>query len=141
MKTIGVATGGLGVLSLLTGATVPGFGVQASVILLSAFGSLCSYAYGKPEKSRKKMYTMAAVNTALATVCVALLPKWLGMEWVSASLEAPLGFAFAFMARFVIPGIIAAGPELGRMIFKLPAKAGAQEKANVAEDSPPTSSD
>ena len=116
---IGTGLAALASAGVINDWSVPLFGVPLTVIGMAAAGAYLSYAYGKPESSRKKLYTMAIANTFLATVCVAVLPQWLGWEWTNSKIEAPLAGLFAFGARFAVQPFIDTIPEIIRKLFKL----------------------
>lgn len=119
MKIIGTGLAALTSIGVINDWSVPLFGVPLTVIGMAAAGAYLSFAYGEPVKSRKKLYTLAIANTFLAAVSVAVLPQWLGWEWSSHKLEAPLAGMFAFAARFAVQPLIDTVPELIRKFFKL----------------------
>lgn len=119
MKLIGTGLATIAGAGLINDWSVPLFGVPLTVIGMAAAGAYLSYAYGKPEPKRKKLYTMAIANTFLAAVCVAVLPSWLGWEWTNSRIEAPLAGLFAFGARFAVQPFIDTIPEIIRKLFKL----------------------
>lgn len=122
MKLIGTGLGAFASMGVVNDWSMPLFGVPLTVIGMAAAGAWLSYAYGKPEPNRKKLYTMAVANTFVATVCVAVLPVWLGWEWTNSRIEAPLAGLFAFSARFAIQPAIDLIPALLRKWFKLEEK-------------------
>ena len=119
MKIVGM--GGLAAASagVLNNVSVPLLGVPLTVIGMAAAGAYLSFAYGKPEKNRKKLYGLAVANTFLACVAVAVLPKALGWEWTVPKIEAPLAGLFAFGARWFIPAFVESIPEWIHRILKL----------------------
>ncbi len=98
---------------------VPMFGVPLTVMCMAAFGSFSSFAYGQPEGSRKRLFTLAIVNTFLATIAVVVIPAWFGWTWVTPEIIGPVAAALGFLARFVIPPAIEAIPATIRGIFEL----------------------
>lgn len=99
--------------------SLPFFGVHLTVITMAVGGAIVSFAYGEPITSRKKLYTLAAANTFLASICVAVLPAALGWEWVNNGLQPALAAMIAVGARWFVPAIITMIPEFLRKIFRL----------------------
>lgn len=115
---------GIGVGTFLTTAainqlSVPFFSVPLTVLTMAAGGAFFSFAYGDPVTPRKKLYFLALANTFIATSCVAIVPKFMGWQWVETGLQGPLAFVFAAGARWVIPAIIKAIPALVNKYLKL----------------------
>jgi hypothetical protein len=119
MKVLGM--GGLATASygLVNDLSIPLFGVPLTVIGMAAAGAYLSFAYGKPEKDRKKLYLLALANTFLACVCVAVLPSALGWECANHRIEAPLSGLFAFGARWWVPAFIESIPQWIQRILKI----------------------
>lgn len=102
--------------------SIPLFGVRVTVIMMAAGGAFASFAYGDPVKPRSKLYTLAAVNTFLAAIVVAVFPPMLGWQWSSPKIEPPLAALVAIGARWIVPAAITMVPELLRKILRLPPK-------------------
>lgn len=117
----GAATGLVGSL-VFNDISLPFFGVHLTVITMAAGGAIVSFAYGDPITSRKRLYTLAAANTFIASVSVAVLPAMLGWEWVNNGLQPALAAFIAVGARWVVPSMITMIPEFLRKIFRLEKK-------------------
>lgn len=117
----GSVTGFLGGI-VFNDISLPFFGVHLTVLTMAAGGAIVSFAYGDPITSRKKLYTLAAANTFLATVAVAVLPAALGWQWVNPTLEPALAALIAIGARWFVPSMITMIPEFLRKIFRLDKK-------------------
>lgn len=102
--------------------SIPLFGVRVTVIMMAAGGAFASFAYGDPVRPRAKLFTLAAVNTFLASVIVAVAPAMLGWQWASPKLEPPLAALVAIGCRWVVPSLITMIPELLRKILRLEKK-------------------
>lgn len=100
--------------------SVPLFGVPLTVVGMSVLGASLGVAYGKPLEKRRDLLVTVASHAFLAAVCVAVIPKLMGLEWVTPALEAPLAGLTAFAAKFALP-IIPWG-ELVRKVFRLEPK-------------------
>jgi len=107
---------------------LPFFGVKLTVLTMAAGGALVSFAYGKRIESRKTLYTLAAANTFLASVSVAVIPAALGWEWVNPTVMPALAALIAIGARWIVPPLIEIVPEFIRKILKLPPK---QDNSNA----------
>lgn len=102
--------------------SVPLFGVRVTVIMMAAGGAFASFAYGDPVRPRSKLYTLAAVNTFLASVLVAVVPAMMGWQWSTPKLEPPLAALVAIGCRWIVPQAILMIPEFLRKILRLPPK-------------------
>lgn len=124
MKVIGTVVGSVLSAAGINAWTVPMFSVPLTVIGMAALGAYFGHAYKEPEKSRKKLYLMVAANTFLATVTVAVLPKWMGWGWADGRIEGALAGLSAFASVFAVEPMIKIIPEILRKFFKL----GTEEK-------------
>lgn len=102
--------------------SLPFFGVHLTVLTMAAGGAIVSFAYGEPITSRKKLYTLAAANTFLASIAVAVLPPMMGWGWVNPSLQPAFAAFIAVAARWVVPSMITMVPDFLRKIFRLDKK-------------------
>lgn len=102
--------------------SVPLFGVRITVIMMAAGGAFASFAYGDPVKPRPRLYTLAAVNTFLASVIVAVVPPMMGWQWSTPKLEPPLAALVAIGCRWIVPQLIVMIPEFLRKILRLDKK-------------------
>lgn len=119
MKVIGTGGAVAAGYGVVNDISIPLLGVPLTVIGMAAAGAYLSFAYGKPERNRKKLYGLAVANTFLACVCVAVLPQAFGWEWTVPRLEAPLAGLFAFGARWFIPAFVESIPAWIQRILKL----------------------
>lgn len=117
-----MALAGLATIGNWNDLSIPLFGVRVTVIMMAAGGSFASFAYGDPVKPRKKLYTLAVVNTFLAAIVVAVFPAMMGWQWSTPKIEPPLAALVAIGARWFVPATIGAIPELVRKIFRLDKK-------------------
>lgn len=116
---VGGAAVGISLLQTINGVLVPFFGVPLTVVTMAAGGALVSFAYGEPESSRKRLYTMAAANTFLASIFVAVIPRALGWSWSVPQLEPALAAMVAWGFRWAIPTTIKLVPDILRKVFRL----------------------
>lgn len=98
-------------LQALPDLVTPLFGVRLSVLITAAGGAFASFAYGAGETSRKRLFITAIANTFLGAVGVAILPAWLGWQWVTPILQPPVAGILAFFARWTIPLIVELAPQ------------------------------
>lgn len=115
--------------SALNEILTPFFGVPLTVITMAAFGALASFAYGDPVRPRKKLYLLAAANTFLASVAVAVFPEMLGWAWANPKIAPALAALIAAGARFAVPAIVDAFPRIINKILKLDPKENKDEAA------------
>lgn len=97
--------------------SVPLFGAPLTVIGMAFGGALASFAYGKPETSRKRLFLTVLANTYLGTIVVVILPAWLSWGWVDPVLAPPLAGAMSFALRFTVPVAIELVPQWIRRVF------------------------
>lgn len=119
ITTIGAGVAGASWLSLINNASLQLFNVPLVVVGMAAAGTLLSFGWSPSGTSRMKMYAMAAMITFLSTVSVAVVPAFMGWDWVTPAREAPLAGLLGISGRFVIPALIKLAPEIMRKIFKL----------------------
>lgn len=119
MKLVGLGGAVVSGYGVFNNLSMPFLGVPLTVIGMAAAGAYLSFAYGKPEPNRKKLYGLAIANTFLACVSVAVLPRMLGWDWAVPKIEAPLAGFFAFGSRWFIPAFIESVPEFVRKFLKL----------------------
>lgn len=108
--------------------SVPLFGVPLTVVGMALLGAVLGGAYGKPLEKRRDLPVTIASHAFLAAVCVAVLPKLMGLEWVTPAVEAPLAGLAAFAAKFALP-IIPWG-ELLRKVLRLEPKRNDNDKVD-----------
>lgn len=87
------------------------FGVPLTVLGMSAAGAFASFAYGKSEMSRKRLFVLAVVNTLLGAFGVAVLPAWLKWAWVTPTMQPPIAGLLAFFSRWTVPLVIEMAPQ------------------------------
>ena len=119
LKTTSAASVATAVGAGINGWSIPLFGVPLTVVAMAAAGATISFAYGEPVRSRRKLFTLAAANTFVAAIAVAVIPQALGWEWVDARLQPPLAGLVAIGARWFVPQFINLVPEMLRKAFKL----------------------
>ena len=116
---VGAAIVGVSLFDVINNWVIPFFGVPVTVLTMAAGGALVSFAHGKPEKDRRKLYKLAAANTFIATMLIAVAPKLMGWEWVTPENAPALAAITAWLCRWGIPSTISLMPELVRKLFKL----------------------
>jgi hypothetical protein len=97
----------------LIDAPIWALGVPLTVLVMAFAGSLVGFAHMPPVTPRKKLYTMIATNTLVASWSVVLLPEWRGWT-VSAVAQPPLAGVLAVVSVVIVP----------LFMSKLPAGAG-----------------
>ncbi len=97
--------------------SVPVFGVSLTSLGMALGGAFASFAYGEPEHSRLKLFSLVIANSFIATVAVAIVPVWLKWEWVTPLLQPPLAGGVAFAARWAIPLAVELAPAWLRSKF------------------------
>lgn len=122
MLASGVTLGALAGIADWNDLSIPLFGVRVTVIMMAAGGAFASFAYGDAVKPRSKLFTLAAVNTFLAAVTVAVFPAMMGWTWSSPKIEPPLAALVAIGARWFVPAAITMIPEFLRKILRLEKK-------------------
>lgn len=132
-KMIGAGAGGLAWVSLVNNWAVSLFNVPLSVIGMAAAGTLLSFGYGESVKPRKKLYFHAAFYTFAVVVAVAVVPAFMGWDWVTTERMAPTAGLMGLGARFVIPTILEYTPEIVRKIFRLDAPKKKDNNSNEPE--------
>ncbi len=106
--------------------SVPLFGVPLTVVGMAILGSALGVAYGKPLEKRRDLFVTVTSHAFLAAVAVAVVPKLMGLEWVTPALEAPLAGLLSFAAKFALPVI--PWSELIRKVLRLEPKRNEHEK-------------
>lgn len=91
--------------------STPMLGVPLTVLGTAAGGALASFAYGIPEATRMRLFFLAISNTFIGALGVAVLPVWLGWQWVTPVLLPPVAGLLAFVARWVIPLVVELAPQ------------------------------
>lgn len=91
--------------------STPLMGVPLTVLATAAGGAFASFAYGGTEKSRARLFFLALANTYLGAVGVAVIPSFLGWQWVTPVMQPPLAGLLAFFARWSIPLFIEQAPQ------------------------------
>lgn len=102
--------------------SLPLLGVPLTVVMVAAFGAFLSNAYHTERLPPRKLYFYALTNTFLASISAAVVPKMMGWEWVTPTLEAPLAGMMAFAAQWWVPTALSIVPEFLRKIFRLQPK-------------------
>jgi hypothetical protein len=96
----------MNLLEFIDGVTMQLFGVSVHAMGTASIGAIASFAYGKTEQSRPRLFGLVVANTFVGALSVAILPIWLGWVWVTPVLQAPLAGGMAFAARFAVPALI-----------------------------------
>lgn len=93
--------------------TRPFLGTGVTTLVAACGGSLGAFAY-HAEANRLKLFGVAAANAFLAAALVAVLPLWLGWDWMTPEVkkiaEPPLAFILAFALRWLVPLAVEIGP-------------------------------
>lgn len=134
-KLIGAGAGVGAWLALINNWAVSLFNVPLSVVGMAAAGTLLSYGYGDAVKPTKKktLYLQAAFITFGVVVAVAVVPAFMGWEWVTPERQAPLAGLMGLGGRFMVPLIQEYMPEIVRKIFRLDAPKKKDNNANEPE--------
>lgn len=88
---------------------VPMWGAPLSAFGLAALGAFMSYAWNKPEASRKMLVFKSLSVTLFAVSLVVVMPDVLGWDLRPES-QPPLAFIFATFGRQIIIGLRKAAP-------------------------------
>lgn len=121
LKTTGAGLGGLTWIATVNNWAIQLFNVPLAVVGMAAAGTLLSFGYGQSNMPRKKLFGYALGIVFLVTVSVAVVPAFMGWEWVTPQREAPLAGLLGAGGRFIVPALIKAVPEIIRKIFRLDA--------------------
>ena len=101
--------------------SMPFFNVPMTVVATAALGSLLSYAWGEREEDKGKLYLTALASTFLGVICVTVLPRMMGWDWVDEPSQAPLAGFIAIACRHAAPHTLSLLPEILRKLFRLDA--------------------
>lgn len=114
---------------------VPMWGAPLSAFGLAALGAFMSYAWNKPEASRKMLVFKSISVTLFAVSLVVVMPDVLGWDLRPES-QPPMAFIFATFGRQIIIGLRKAAPIASEAIAGIFGNRGfkARDDYNEYED-------
>lgn len=116
---IGATTIGISQVTGFNAITLPLFNVPVTVLTMAAGGALVSFAHGDPVRDRGALFKLAAANTFIGVILVAVIPPAFGWQWAKPEVVPPLAALVAWACRWVVPNFIKYVPEIVQRLFKL----------------------
>jgi hypothetical protein len=103
-------------------------GVPFTSVGMSAAGAMLSFAFGKGEANRLKLFGTAVGATFIGAAAITGLPALFHLTPVAEDARPVVGFFYALFTRWAMPVIIDVFPMLLRRWLNIPAKSDGEQK-------------
>lgn len=97
-------------------------GVPFTVLGMAAAGAMMSFAFGRSERKRSKLFITAIAATLIGASAVTAVPEFTPLNPVSDAAKPVAGFFYALFTRWTMPILIDVLPTLIRRWLNIPAK-------------------
>jgi hypothetical protein len=87
-----------------------------------------SFAFGKGEPNRVKLFATAVGATFIGAAAITFVPEFFNLRPVTESARPVVGFFYALFTRWMMPVLIDVAPMLLRRWLNIPAKAEGEGK-------------
>jgi hypothetical protein len=103
-------------------------GVPFTSVGMAAAGAMLSFAFGKGEPNRFKLFATAVGATFIGAAAITFVPEFFHLRPVTESARPVVGFFYALFTRWGMPVLIDVVPMLLRRWFNIPAKTEGEVK-------------